>query len=74
MYIQRFIEKEIIKYIGYKEYIAIIWPRQVGKTTFVKHLMTIYKNSFYYNFEDFSIKNDFEKTVAMIFDKSEFEV
>ncbi|MBW7954467.1 ATP-binding protein [Candidatus Gracilibacteria bacterium] len=61
MYIQRFIEKDIIKYIDAKEYIAIIGPRQVGKTTFVKHLMAIYKNSFYYNFEDFSIKNDFEK-------------
>lgn len=61
MYIERFIKKTIIKYIDSKEYIAIIWPRQVWKTTFIKHLMKTYKNSFYYNFEDFSIKQEFEK-------------
>ncbi len=60
MYIERFIEKIVIKYIDYKEYIAIIWPRQVWKTTFLKNLMKTYKNSFYYNFEDFSIRKDFE--------------
>lgn len=61
MYIERFIEKDIMKYMDRKEYIAIIWPRQVGKTTFIKRLKEEYKNSFYYNFEDFTIKWEFEK-------------
>jgi len=61
MYIERYIEKKIVKYIDHKEYIAIIWPRQVGKTTFIKKLKEDYPNSFYYNFEDFTIKGEFEK-------------
>ena len=61
MYIERFIEKDIIKYIGHKEYIAILWPRQVGKTTFIKKLKKDYPNSVYYNFEDFTTKGEFEK-------------
>lgn len=60
MYIERFIEKTIVKYLDNKEYLAIIWPRQVGKTTFIKKLKDNHKNSFYYNFEDFTIKNQFE--------------
>lgn len=47
--------------MDHKEYIAIIWPRQVGKTTFMKKLKEEYPKSFYYNFEDFTIKWEFEK-------------
>jgi len=61
MYIERFIEVEIKKHIDRKEYIAIIWPRQVWKTTFIKKLKSDFPDSFYYNFEDFTIKSEFEK-------------
>ena len=64
MYIQRNIEKEILKFMGMKEYIAVVWSRQVGKTTFLKFLKNKYKDCFLYNFEDLTIRNDFQKSAV----------
>lgn len=38
MYIDREIEKEIIPFLARKEAIAIVGPRQSGKTTFIEHI------------------------------------
>jgi len=38
MYIHRELEKEISPFLNRKEVIAIIGPRQAGKTTFIKYL------------------------------------
>ena len=38
-YIQRDLEKEIYKFIKSKEIIAVVGPRQCGKTTMVKNIM-----------------------------------
>ena len=38
IYIQRELEKEIKPFLKRKEALAIIGPRQVGKTTFLLHL------------------------------------
>jgi len=43
-YINRVLESEILKYLDDKEIIAIIGPRQSGKTTLVKHIISNIKN------------------------------
>ena len=44
MYINRFLENEINKYIKRKEIIAIVGPRQSGKTTLLKYIFKDLKN------------------------------
>lgn len=41
MYIYRELENEIMPFLGRREVIAIIGPRQAGKTTFIEHLKEI---------------------------------
>lgn len=61
MYISRSIEKTIIASLFRREYIALIWPRQVGKTTFIQHLRSQYPQSSYYNLEDPLIRWEIER-------------
>jgi len=52
MYIKRFLEDYIKKYLGKREIIAIVGPRQSGKTTLLKHFYEKYKNAVFLDFED----------------------
>lgn len=44
MYVERNIEKELLKYIKVPEIIAIVGARQVGKTTLIEKILTNIKN------------------------------
>jgi len=52
MYIERELEGEINKYLTKKEIIAIIGPRQCGKTTLMKHIFKKLKKAIFIDFED----------------------
>lgn len=45
MYINRLLEEKIIKFLPRREFLAIVGPRQAGKTTLLKHLESIVKKS-----------------------------
>lgn len=51
-YVSRDIESEIKKYIDSSEILAVVGPRQAGKTTLFKKLKEDLKNSNYITFED----------------------
>lgn len=60
--IKRKIEDKIFYFIkNRKEYISILWPRQVWKTTILKKIQSEFQNSVYLNFENFLNKKDFEE-------------
>ncbi len=44
MYIERDLEKELLKYLNNKEILAVIGPRQSGKTTIIKQILSNIKN------------------------------
>ena len=52
MYIQRHLENDIRKYIKSREIIAVIGPRQSGKTTLLRHVFKNMKNAVFLDFED----------------------
>ena len=52
MYINRFLEKGMKPYITKKEIIAVVGPRQSGKTTLLKHIFNSLNNALYLDFED----------------------
>jgi len=52
MYIKRFLEEDIEKYISKREIIAVIGPRQSGKTTILKYFYESCKNAVFLDFED----------------------
>ncbi len=52
MYINRFLEGEIYKYLGKREILAIVGSRQCGKTTLLKHIFQDLKNALFLDFED----------------------
>ena len=52
MYIHRFLEGEIKKYLKKREILAIVGPRQSGKTTLLKYLFKDLKNAIFLDFED----------------------
>lgn len=52
MYIKRFLEAEIEKYMDKREIIAVIGPRQSGKTTLLRHFYESCKNAVFLDFED----------------------
>lgn len=41
MYIHRFLEKEVAPFLERREFLAILGPRQAGKTTFLKYLESV---------------------------------
>lgn len=52
MYIERFLENKILKYLNRKEIIAVIGARQCGKTTMLRHVFETLKNALFIDFED----------------------
>lgn len=63
MYIPRNIEKKILNFIKSPEIIAIVGPRQSGKTTLLSHIHSRYtKTSSYVTFEDPDILSMFENS------------
>ncbi|MFH1256810.1 MAG: ATP-binding protein [Candidatus Diapherotrites archaeon] len=52
MYIDRFLEGEIFRYLGKREIIAVTGPRQSGKTTLLKHIFAGLKEAHFLDFED----------------------
>ena len=60
MYIERKLEKKLKKYLSVPEIIAIIGPRQSGKTTLIKKVCNEIQNSLYLSFEDRQLLELFE--------------
>ena len=63
MYIKRKIEDEILKYIGRPEIIALVGPRQCGKTTTIKKIHGHLKKAVFLTFEDQGVLNLFENNI-----------
>ncbi len=63
MYINRFLEENIKKYLTKKEIIAIIGPRQSGKTTLLRHFYESLKNAIFLDFEDREILELFSEDI-----------
>jgi len=63
MYIKRKIEGEILKYLERPEIIALVGPRQCGKTTTIKKMYGDLKNAVFLTFEDHEVLNLFEKNI-----------
>lgn len=68
MYIKRFLEDTISKYINKKEIVAIIGPRQSGKTTLLKHIFSKLKNAVFLDFEDREILEIFSQDIKNFVD------
>ena len=52
MYISRILESELKKYLNKREIVAVVGPRQCGKTTLLKHIFKDLKNAHFLDFED----------------------
>ncbi len=52
MYIKRLLEDKIKEYLNYKEIIALIGPRQSGKTTLLKRIFKNLRSAVYLSFDD----------------------
>lgn len=52
MYIQRKLESTILEYLDKPEILAVVGPRQAGKTTLLKGIQERLKNSVFLSFED----------------------
>src|SRR3989338_7974830 len=63
MYIKRKIEDQIEKYLGTREIIAVVGPRQCGKTTLFENIYKTLKKAVFVTFEDQKILNLFEKNI-----------
>jgi len=68
MYIPRFIEDKIRKYLNTPEIIAVIGPRQSGKTTLLNHLQKEMESSRMITFKDVDIRLLFEKDIHTFID------
>jgi predicted AAA+ superfamily ATPase len=63
MYINRFLEDKINRYIKSREIIAILGPRQSGKTTLMRQIFQRLKNAKFISFEDREILELFVKDI-----------
>lgn len=68
MYIPRFIEDKVRKYLHTPEIIAVIGPCQSGKTTLLSHLQKEMESSRMITFEDVDIRLLFEKDIHTFID------
>jgi len=68
MYIDRILERDILKYLGKKEIIAIIGPRQSGKTTLMKNIFGNLKNAVFLDFEDRETLEMFNEDIRSFID------
>ncbi|PIT96655.1 hypothetical protein COT82_02045, partial [Candidatus Campbellbacteria bacterium CG10_big_fil_rev_8_21_14_0_10_35_52] len=62
MYIKRNLENKIIKYLETPEIIAVVGPRQCGKTTMLKQIMSFLADAISVSFDDQNILGLFEKS------------
>ena len=63
MYYKRKLENTILEYLGKREILAIVGPRQSGKTTLLEKIQTGLKNSVFLNFEDKEVLELFETDI-----------
>lgn len=63
MYIKRKLENKIFQYLKEREILAIIGPRQSGKTALIKRIRETLENSIYLTFEDPGVLELFEKDI-----------
>jgi len=61
MYIKRNLEDTILKYLEAPEILAVIGPRQCGKTTMIQHIFESLKGAISVTFDDRNILNLFER-------------
>lgn len=52
MYVKRFLEGKLLKYLGSREILAVTGPRQCGKTTLLRQIFNGLKNAVFLDFED----------------------
>lgn len=64
MYIKRILADEITKYLRKKEIIAVVGPRQSGKTTMIKNILSKLNNVNIISFDDIFILNLFQNDIA----------
>ena len=69
MYIKREIEGKIINYLSKREIIAVIGPRQSGKTTMIKQILSKYDNVNHITLDDINLlslfKNDIKSFIEL---------
>jgi hypothetical protein len=63
MYIKRKLEGKILKYLNSPEIIAVIGPRQCGKSTMLQRILSKLENVAMVNFEDRSALSMFNKNI-----------
>jgi len=65
MYIKRELEEKVLKYLDVKEILAIIGPRQAGKTTLIRNCLDKLTNKKInkISFDEFSILEEFENNL-----------
>lgn len=69
MYIKRKIEDTILRYLDKKEILAIVGPRQAGKTTVLKKIQAGLKKAIYLSFEDLAELELFVEDIKSFADK-----
>jgi len=68
MYIQRDLEAKLRRYLGAREILAIVGPRQCGKTTLMEHVFKGLKNAKFISFEDREALELFSKDISAFAD------
>jgi predicted AAA+ superfamily ATPase len=68
MYIKREIEDRLRNYFKSPEIVAIIGPRQCGKTTLLKQIFRIFKKASYVDFEDRDLLNLFNTDIKSFYE------
>ena len=66
MYIKRNLEDKIIKYLETPEIIAVVGPRQCGKTTMLKQIISSLQDAVSISFDDQNILGLFEKILMIL--------
>ena len=56
--ISRIIKNQIIQSLFKKKVVIVYGPRQVGKTTLVKEIMSLYENTQYVNCDDPIVRSE----------------
>lgn len=68
MYIKRKIEDDILRYLDRPEILAIVGPRQCGKTTTLRKIYAGLTNAVFLTFEDQDILSLFENDIKQFAD------
>lgn len=65
MYIKRKLEKKILDNLGSREYLAVVGPRQAGKTTLIQKIQARLAGSIYLSFEDRELLALFDRDIKL---------